>query len=112
MAISISPNETVTVLRLSGNIGPEEMDALACILMDMVLENKTRVILNFHHVKHIALNAISKLADRNQRFRALGGEIKLVGLIPYVSNLFKLVGAYSQFDVLAYEEEAAARFGK
>jgi anti-sigma B factor antagonist len=110
MAVSLSPNETVTVLRLTGNIGPEEMDALAGILMDLVLENKTRVVLNFHQVRHISLNAISKLVDRNQRYRALGGEIKLVGLTPYVTNLFKLVGAFSQFDVLAYEEEAAARF--
>ncbi len=34
----------------------------------------------------------------------------MVGLIPYVVNLFKLVGAYSYFDVVSSEEEALARF--
>ncbi len=109
MAVSAS-NETVTVLRLSGDISPSDMDALVRTMTDLVLENKNKVVLNFRQVKHVSLNAISKLAERNQRFKALGGEIKLVGLIPYVANLFKLVGAYSHFDVVLDEDEAVARF--
>lgn len=109
MAIS-TPTETVTVLRLAGDISPAEMDSLLQVLTDLVLENKNKVVLNFRQVKHVSLNAISKLVERNQRFRALGGELKLVGLIPYVGNLFKLVGAYSHFDVAADEDDAVARF--
>jgi anti-sigma B factor antagonist len=109
MAVS-TQTETVTVLRLSGDVSMSDMDALARLLTDLVLENRNKVVLNFRHVTHVSLNAISKLAERNQRYRALGGEIKLVGLIPYVANLFKLVGAFSRFDVLADEDEAVARF--
>jgi anti-sigma B factor antagonist len=105
-----TPTETVTVLRLAGDISPTEMDALLQVLTDLVLENKNKVVLNFRQVKHVSLNAISKLVERNQRFRALGGELKLVGLIPYVGNLFKLVGAYSHFDVVNDEDDAVARF--
>ena len=109
MAISTN-TETVTVLRLAGDISQADMDALLQVMTDLVLENKNKVILNFRQVKHVSLNAISKLAERNLRFKALGGEIKLVGLIPYVANLFKLVGAFSRFDVVADEDEAVARF--
>ena len=109
MAVS-TPTETVTVLRLAGDINPNDMDALIQVLTDLVLENKNKVVLNFRQVKHVSLNAISKLAERNQRFKALGGELKLAGLIPYVANLFKLVGAYSNFDVVADEDDAVARF--
>src|SRR5579872_6088030 len=109
MAIS-SPTETVTVLRLSGDISVGDMDSLIQVLTGLVLENKNRVVLNFRQVKHVSLNAISTLVARNQRFRSLGGELKLVGMIPYVANLFKLVGAYSHFDVAADEEAAVARF--
>ena len=109
MSVSTT-KETVTVLRLAGDIGLGEMDALLGSMTDLVLENKNKVVLNFRQVKHVSLNAISKLAERNQRFKALGGEIKLVGLIPYVGNLFKLVGAYSNFDVVYDEDEAVARF--
>ena len=109
MAISTN-TETVTVLRLAGDISQGDMDALLQVMTDLVLENKNKVVLNFRQVKHVSLNAISKLAERNLRFKALGGEIKLVGLIPYVANLFKLVGAFSRFDVVADEDEAVARF--
>jgi anti-anti-sigma regulatory factor len=68
------------------------------------------VVLNFRRVRHVSLNAIALLADRNRRFRDMGGEIKLASLIPYVANLFKLVGAFSVFDVVSDEDEAAARF--
>jgi anti-anti-sigma regulatory factor len=86
------------------------MDDLLQTLTDLVLENKNKVVLNFRQVKHVSLNAISKLAERSVRFKGLGGEIKLSCLIPYVANLFKLVGAYSCFDVVPDEEEAVARF--
>jgi len=109
MAVSTS-TETVTVLRLAGDIGISDMDVLLRSMTDLVLGNQNKVVLNFRQVKHVSLNAISKLAERNQRFKALGGEIKLVGLIPYVANLFKLVGAYSNFDVAFDEDEAVARF--
>lgn len=102
--------ETITVLRLSGDVSVSDMDALLRKMTDLVLGNKNKVVLNFRQVKHVSLSAISKLAERNQRFKGLGGEIKLVGLIPYVANLFKLVGAYSSFDVVLDEEEAVVRF--
>ena len=110
MAITLNPTETVTVLRLSGDISVSDMNALVQVLTDLVLDNKNKVVLNFRQVKHVSLNAISMLVERNLRFRALGGELKLVGLIPYVGNLFKLVGAFSQFDVVSDEDEAVARF--
>jgi anti-sigma B factor antagonist len=105
-----STHETITVLRLSGDVDASDMDALLRQMTDLVLGNKNKVVLNFRQVKHVSLNAISKLAERNQRFKALGGEIKLASMIPYVANLFKLVGAYSGFDVVRDEEEAVARF--
>ncbi len=103
-------NETITVLRLSGDVAVSDMDALLSKMTGLVLENKSKIVLNLRQVKHVSLNAISMLAERNQRFKALGGEIKLAGLIPYVANLFKLVGAYASFDVVLDEEEAVARF--
>jgi anti-anti-sigma factor len=113
MVVSLQPTEldTVTVLRLSGDIDVQDMDELLEAMTQLVLQNQTRVILNFRQVKHISLNAISKLVQRNLRFQGLGAAIKLVGLSPYVANLFELVGAFSQFDVKSDEEEAVARFG-
>jgi len=110
LAIALNNTETVTVLRLAGDIGNSEMDALLGSINEMVLQHKNQVILNFSHVNHISLNAISALAKRKQSFQAFNGDIKIVGLIPYVANLFKLVGAFSFFDILSSEDEAVSRF--
>ena len=110
MAIALNNTETVTVLRLAGDIGNTEMGDLLGVMNEMVLQSKIQVVLNFSHVNHISLNAISALAGRKQRFQDLGGDIKIVGLIPYVANLFKLVGAFSYFEILSNEDEAVYRF--
>lgn len=110
MAVELSPEETVTVLRLAGDLSLGDMDGIAGVLTEMSVKGKTRVILNFRQVNHVALGGISKLAERNFRLRSLGGEIKLVALAPYVANLFKLVGAYGYFDVVTNEDLALARF--
>lgn len=86
------------------------MDSLTRLLTDMMVEHRHQVVLNFKKVTHVSLGGIAKLAQRHQRYRSLGGEIKLVGLTPYVTNLFTLVGALSQFDSTLSEEEAIARF--
>jgi anti-anti-sigma factor len=110
VAVELSPEETVTVLRLAGDLSLGDMDGIAGVLTEMSVKGKTRVILNFRQVNHVALGGISKLAERNFRLRSLGGEIKLVALAPYVANLFKLVGAYGYFDVVTNEDLALARF--
>jgi len=102
--------ETVTVLRPAGELSLTEADSLLRVLTDLLLENRKQVVVNLKRVTHVSLGAIPKLAEKNRRFRSLGGEIKLVGVAPYVANLFNLVGALSYFDVTSDEEEAVARF--
>jgi anti-sigma B factor antagonist len=111
MAVALEqPQETVTVLRLAGDLSLQDMEGLLRVLTDMSIKGKTKVILNFRQVSHVALGGISKLTERHLRLRGMGGEIKLVGLAPYVANLFKLVGAFGYFDVVSNEDLAVARF--
>jgi anti-sigma B factor antagonist len=106
----ITKAETVTVVRLGGELSQDEVTSLLRVLTDLVLSNKTKVVLNFRKVTHMSLNGIAKLVEKSLRFRALNGEIKIAGMAPYVTNLFNLVGASSQFDIVSSEEEAIARF--
>lgn len=111
MAVVLNPNETVVVFRLNGDVDNLDVEALLKQFNHLLLENQNKVILDLKKVNHISLGGIAHLADRSLRFQNFGGEIKLIGLSPYVANLFKLVGAYSYFDILSDEEEAMARFG-
>ena len=74
MAVSTS-TETVTVLRLAGDIGMSDMDALLSSMTDLVLENKNKVVLNFRQVKHVSLNAISKLANGINALKPWAGKL-------------------------------------
>ncbi len=103
-------SSTVSVIRLSGELGAGEMDSLARALTSLLAENRRRIVLNFKGVRYVSLGGIARLADRNHRFRSLGGDIKLSCVTPYVSNLFNLVGAFTSFDILPTEEEAVDRF--
>jgi len=106
------PAETasVSVIRLSGELGASEMESLSRALTSLLAENRRRIVVNFRNVRHVSLGGIARLAERNIRFRALGGEVKLSGVTPYVANLFNLVGAYTSFDISPTEEEAVKRF--
>ena len=108
---AVAAPPSVSVIRLTGELGAVEMDSLARALTSLLAENRRRIVLNFRGVTHVSLGGIAKLAERNLRFRSLGGEVKLASITPYVSNLFNLVGAYSSFDIHATEEEAVTRFG-
>ncbi len=110
MAVALEPEETVTVLRLAGDLSLQDMDGLIRVLSDLSIKGKTKVILNFRQVNHVALDGISKLTEKHFRLRGLGGEIKLVAVAPYVANLFKLVGAFGYFDMVSNEDLAVARF--
>ena len=45
-----------------------------------------------------------------QVLREYGGDLKLVGLSPYLRHIFDLAGASPQFDFCRTEEEASDRF--
>jgi anti-sigma B factor antagonist len=105
-----APMPSVSVIRLTGEMGEVETDSLSRALSSLLADNRRRIVLNFCGVSHVSLGGIAKLAERNLRFKSLGGEVKLASLSPYVANLFNLVGAHSSFDITATEEEAVDRF--
>lgn len=107
---ALAPPSSVSVIRLTGELGASEMDSLSRALTGLLVDNRCRVVLNLNGVSHVSLGGIAKLAERNIRFKSVGGEVKLSSLKPYVANLFNLVGANTSFDITATEEEAVARF--
>jgi anti-sigma B factor antagonist len=107
---AFAPPSSVSVIRLTGELGVSEMDSLSRALNGLLSDDRRRIVLNFNGVSHVSLGGIAKLAERNLRFKSVGGELKLTSLKPYVENLFNLVGANTSFDITATEEEAVARF--
>jgi len=68
------------------------------------------VVLNLENVSHVHLAGLPVLSERAQRLREYGGDLKLVGLSPYLRHIFDLSGSSPQFDFCKSEEEASIRF--
>jgi anti-anti-sigma factor len=107
---TLAPPLPVSVIRLTGELGVTQVDSLVRALTTLLADDRRRVVLDLRNVTHVSLGGIAKLAERNLRFKSVGGEVKISSPSPYVVNLFNLVGAYTSFDITATEEEAVARF--
>src|SRR5690242_17054664 len=75
MPFSQSPEETVDVIRLHGDLNQAEVNDLLMVLTGCLVEGRHKVVLNFRDVSHISLDGVSRLAERQQIYAALRGEI-------------------------------------
>jgi anti-sigma B factor antagonist len=100
------------ILRLRGELTSDDAHRINNLLSEYVKASLVHVILNLENVSHMQPGALPILQRRARSLRECGGDLKLVGLSPYLKHLVDLAGYYSQFDVCDNEEEAGCRFFK
>ena len=102
----------VQVLRLRGELTVQDALRIKTLLGEYLKEGFAHVLINFEQVSHVQLAAVAILAERSQLLRACGGDLKLVGLSPYLVHMWDLAGFSHRFDFCRNEEEATARFSR
>jgi anti-sigma B factor antagonist len=100
------------ILRLRGELTSDDAHRINNLLSEYVKASLVHVILNLENVTHMQAAGLPVLQRRAKALRDCGGDLKLVGLSPYLKHLVDLAGYYSQFDVCDSEEEAGCRFFK
>jgi anti-sigma B factor antagonist len=100
----------IQVLRLRGELNLEDMLKIKTLVAEYLKAGLVHVVINLENVSHVHLAGLPVLSERAQRLREYGGDLKLVGLSPYLRHIFDLAGATSQFDLCKNEEEASNRF--
>jgi anti-anti-sigma factor len=100
----------IQVLRLRGELNLEDMLKIKTLVAEYIKGGLVHVVLNLENVSHVHLAGLPVLGERAQRLREYGGDLKLVGLSPYLRHIFDLSGASPLFDFCASEEEATMRF--
>ena len=101
----------IQVLRLRGELNLEDMLKIKTLVAEYLKAGLVHVVINLENVSHVHLAGLPVLSERAQRLREYGGDLKLVGLSPYLRHIFDLAGATPQFDLCKNEEEASNRFG-
>jgi anti-sigma B factor antagonist len=100
----------IQVLRLRGELNLEDMLKIKTLVAEYLKAGLVHVVINLENVSHVHLAGLPVLSERAQRLREYGGDLKLVGLSPYLRHIFDLAGATPQFDLCKNEEEASNRF--
>jgi len=95
-----------SVLRLEGEIDEDGVKELRIALLNCLKTGGSNVVVNLRDVGYISYMGIGVLVERLRQFRALNGDMKLVGISLYIERLFRMAGVKSLFDT--YESEGQA----
>lgn len=100
----------VAVMRCEGEMGELELAHVSEELFRLAHRRYNRVILDLSAVDHVDYRGLQPLASRARLLRAAGGDLKLAGLSPYLSAIFRAAGVDQEFEVFETCDEAKAAF--
>jgi anti-sigma B factor antagonist len=102
--------ERVETLFLEGELGERELSQVCEELARRLLRGARQVVLDFTEVPHLDYRGVRPLVARVEGFRRAGGDIKLSGLSPYLSAIFRAAGAHGVFEVYPHLNDARTAF--
>lgn len=96
----------IAVLRLEGELGCAELADVGAELFRQVARGRIRIVLDLSAVPHLDYRGVRPLMSRAELLQRNGGDVKLVGLTPYLERVLYAGGAYEAF--LSYRSVDAA----
>ncbi|HZH04576.1 MAG TPA: STAS domain-containing protein [Myxococcaceae bacterium] len=106
------PTLRVTTLMPEGELGVREWAELSRELDRLERYGVVRWVLDLTDVTHLDYRGVRPLIESAARARRAGGDLKLAGLSPYLSAIFRVAGAYATFEYFRDPLEACAAFEK
>jgi anti-anti-sigma factor len=109
MKISTSVDEQgVTLIEVQGEVDAHTSGDLDKALGDLLAQQHSRLVLDFSQVGYVSSAGLRALLRAQQKARALGGEVRLFGLTPFVRQVFELAGFDRLLRITATRQEAVA----
>lgn len=100
----------VETLLLEGELGSPELERVCEELARKLQLGVRQVVVDFGEVAHLDYRGVRPLMVRAESFRRAGGDIKLSGLSPYLSAIFRAAGAHDRFEMYPHMNDARAAF--
>ncbi len=100
----------VWVIAPSGAVADELLDELRARLAEAAGSSSPRVVLDFSAATLINSAALEALLDAQEECRARGGDVKVACLSELLTDVFRVTGLDSQFDVYANVPAAIGSF--
>jgi len=102
----------VVILDTAGSIDAFMVTRIREEINRLLEQGRIRIVLNCCRISRINSTALGILVGRLRRARHLGGDIKIVGLMPDMRGIFDITGASRVFRLFADEESALADFAR
>jgi anti-sigma B factor antagonist len=103
--------EDVTLLSVHGDIvGDASRRRLVDHVRSLLVDGRQRIVLDLSAVRRVDSRGLGELIECYEAARALGGEIKLLGVNGQVSELLVITKLVSVFECFDTREEALASF--
>jgi anti-anti-sigma factor len=93
-AIEAVNNVKVALMVLSGEINESEFENVDRRFKTLIDQGDHNIIMDLSRVTHINYKVVGWLIDYQQKFKELGGDIKLVNVSPYLYDILRLYGFY------------------
>jgi anti-anti-sigma factor len=103
-------SDRVETLLLEGELGAQELGQVCEELTGRLQRGVRQVVVDFSEVAHLDYRGVRPLVARVEGFRRAGGDIKLSGLSPYLSAIFRAAGAHDRFEMYPHMNDARAAF--
>jgi len=108
--MSLKNLDNIVIFDLEGILHKEELNQIGELIQKLMRENRFNFIMNFRRVRHLDYKGLWSLVDRRERLKAYNGDLKLVGLSPYLHDIFRFCGVEGAFPVYRSEREAIRSF--
>ncbi len=109
MALATGSQASVEILQV-GDLDARDMVRVKNRISKLIKKDHTRVILVLHEARHVDFTGLGILVERVRKVRALNGDLKLVGLSPYVLKLLKCTQVGRLIETYGSTREALRSF--
>lgn len=111
MKITTSMDEQgVTLIEVQGEVDAHTSGDLDKALGELLAQKHSRLVLDFSQVGYVSSAGLRALLRAQRKARALGGEVRVFGLSPFVHQVFEMAGFNRLLRIAATRQEAVANW--
>jgi anti-anti-sigma factor len=110
MEIEHERTEGIWLVTMRGRFDAPSAPEAEVRLRALLDQGMDRVVLDLSEVEYISSGGLRVIIMLTKALERIGGEMKLCGLGPFVSEVFKITNLSKRYDIYATRGEAAAAF--
>ena len=108
--VSSRKHNGVSILTVDGNIEPAEMVQVKNELNRLLDRHRFKIVVHFDRLKKVDYAGLGILVENLLRFKALNGNLKLVGITSKAKRIFQRCGTWNIFETYPNDELALKSF--